>query len=35
MKLTKTQRRLASKLMFPVVSLLMMTLAMAITGGSS
>jgi hypothetical protein len=34
MKLSKTQR-LVNKLTFPIVSLVMMTLAMAIAGGSS
>ena len=34
MKITKTQRRLVRKMTFPIVGLLMMTLAMAIAGGS-
>jgi hypothetical protein len=34
MKMTKTQRRLVSKLMFPIVALVMMTLTMALAGTS-
>jgi hypothetical protein len=34
MKLSKTHRRLVNKLAFPLIGLLMMTLAMAITGSS-
>lgn len=35
MKLTTKQRRLVNKLAFPIIGLLMMTLTMAIVGGSS
>jgi len=32
--MTKTQRRIVSKMMFPIVALVMMTLTMAIAGTS-